>query len=354
MPCNSEMKAAVLEGIGKIVVKEVERPICPEDSILIKVGACAICGSDLRIFRKVDRRVKLPQIIGHEIAGEIIEVGEKVKKFKVGDRVTSAPGPSCGQCVYCKRGFQTQCINMVNIGYNWPGGLAQYHVPPAISLREGGDFINKIPKNLPFEEACLAEPLACCINGQELSNIQKGDSVVIIGAGPAGCMHVELARLRGASKIFLVQRSEKRLNIAKERFSADLFISSQTEDFVELILKKTDGYGVDVVIVACPSKEAQEKSLKIIKGRGRINFFGGLSADDCIINVDSNVIHYKECFVHGSQSSTGLQNRKALGLLSQGKIRAGDLITHSFPLSEIEKAIKVAESHEGLKVIVKP
>ena len=346
------IKAAVLEGIGKIIVKEVDKPVCPDDSVLIRVRACAICGSDLRLFRKADRRLTFPQIIGHEIAGEIVEMGKSVKGFKVGDRVTSAPGPSCGECLYCKKGIQTQCINMIPVGYSWPGGLAEYHVPPAASLR--GNFINRIPDSLSFEEASLAEPLACCINGQELSNVGKGDSVAVIGAGPAGCIHVELARMRGAQKIFLVQRSRERLELAKAKFHADFFISSEDEDFVERILKETSGYGVDVVIVACPSGQAQEKSLKIIKGRGRINFFGGLSADDSVISIDSNIVHYKECFIHGSQSSTGLQNRKALELLSEGKIKAGDFITHTFPLSEVEEAMKAAESHEGLKVVVKP
>jgi len=346
------MKAAVLEDIGKIVVKEVEKPVCPDDSIVMRVGACAICGSDLRMFRKGDKRLTLPQILGHEMAGEIVEVGSEIKDFKVGDRVTSAPGPSCGECLYCKEGLQTQCINMINIGYNWPGGFAEYHVPPAVSLK--GNFINKIPDNLSFEEASLAEPLACCINGQELSNVHQGDTVAVIGAGPAGCMHVELARLKGAKRIFLIQKSQQRLKLAKERFHADVFIDSEKEDFIRRVLKETDGYGVDVVIVACPSGKAQEQSLKIIKGRGRINFFGGLPADNSIIAVDSNIIHYKECFVHGSQSSTGLQNKRALELFSQGKIQARDFITHTFALSEIDEAMKMGESRQGLKIVVRP
>jgi L-iditol 2-dehydrogenase len=346
------MKAAVLEGIGRIIVKEVEEPVCPDDSVMIRVRACAICGSDLRLFRRADRRLTFPQIIGHEIAGEIAEVGAAVKDFTVGQRVTAAPGPTCGECIYCKKGLETQCLNMIHVGYDWPGGFAEFHVPPAASLR--GNFINRIPDSVSFEEASLAEPLACCINGQELSNVGRGDSVAIIGAGPAGCMHVELARLRGAQKVFLIQRSQKRLEMARKKVRADAFISSEREDFVKRILEETSGYGVDVVIVACPSKEAQEKSLHIIKGGGRINFFGGLSADDSMIRIDGNIIHYKECFVHGSQSSTGAQNRQALELLSRGKIRAQDFITHTFALSEAEQAMKTAESHEGLKVLVRP
>ncbi|MEK6646489.1 MAG: alcohol dehydrogenase catalytic domain-containing protein [Candidatus Firestonebacteria bacterium] len=351
---NDKMKAAVLERIGEIVVKEVDIPVCPEDSILIKVEACAICGSDLRIFKKVDKRVKFPQIIGHEIAGRIVKIGRMVKGFKIGDRVISLPGPSCGKCIYCKEGFDTQCLNMIHIGYNWPGGFAQYHIPPSRSLKKGRCFINKIPDNLPFEEACIAELLGCCINAQEFSNVRKNDSVAIIGGGPAGCMHIELAKLRGANKVFLVQRSQTRLKMAKNKFNADVFISSQSEDFVERILKETNGYGVDVVIVACSSKEAQEKSLKIIKGKGRINFFGGLSADDSIINIDSNIVHYKECIIQGSQSSTGIHNRKALKLFSDRKINAKDFITHIFPLSRIKEAIKIAETGMGLKIVVKP
>jgi len=346
------MKAAVLEGIGRLVVKEVEKPVCPDEGILMRVRACAICGSDLRLFRKADRRLTFPQIIGHEIAGEVVEVGCKINDFKVGDRVAAAPGPTCGKCFYCKRGLETQCIDMIHVGYDWPGGFAEYHSPPAVSLRR--NFINRIPDNLSFEEASLAEPLACCINGQELSKVGKGDTVAVIGAGPAGCMHVELARLRGAEKVFLVQRSPERLEMAREIVRADAFICSRKEDFAERILQETDGCGVDVVIVACASKEAQEKSLKIIKGRGRINFFGGLSADDSMITIDANTVHYKECFIHGSQSSTPAQNIKALELISEGKIKAKDFISHMFGLSEAGKALKTAESREGLKVVVRP
>lgn len=345
------MKAAVVEELGKVVVEEVPQPELLPDSVLIRVEACAVCGTDLRIFRKGDRRASLPQIIGHEMAGSIVEVGHKVTQFQIGDRVTVAPGISCGECHYCRRGYQNLCDNMISIGYRWPGGFAQYHVPPPQALTEG--FVNKIPDNISFEQATLAEIIACCLNGQKNAGVQEGDVVVVIGAGPAGCIHVELAKARGASKIVLAQRSPERLEMAR-RFATDVLINSSQEDLVERVFQETEGRGADVVIVACASQEAQQQALKMIAKRGRINFFGGLAHDDSLVTIDANIVHYRECFISGASSSTGEQNREALEMIFQGKIDPHKFITHILPLDEIEEALRLVESREALKVVVKP
>ena len=346
------MKAAVVEDLGKMVVKDVSDPVLSDDSILVKVKACAICGSDLRIFKKGDKRAKFPRIIGHEIAGEIEKTGKNMKEFKVKDRVTVAPGHSCGKCEMCKKGFGNVCLNQIpSIGYASNGGFAGYMVPPSTVVEFG--FVNIIPENLSFEEATISELLACCINSQEIANVGKNDTVVIIGAGPAGCMHTELAKTRGASKVILSQRSETRLKMAK-MFNSDVLIDSKKEDIVDRVLKETDGIGADVVIVACPSKEMQEISLKIVKPRGRINFFGGLPHSDSLITIDANIVHYKEIYITGASSSLGRQNKEALELIASGKINAKKFITHTLPLDEIVKGFKLMEEHETIKVVIKP
>jgi len=345
------MKAAVLEDLEKIVVKDVKTPEVKRGEILVRVRSCAVCGSDIRIYHRGNPRVKLPQIIGHEIAGEIVEVGEGVNNFKVGDRVALGADVPCGVCRFCRSGLGNNCPVNYAIGYQFQGGFAEYIPLNELTVKYGP--LHPIPDGLSFEEASLAEPLACCINGCELANIKLGDTVVIIGAGPVGLMLVELAKNFGAGKVILSQRSKKRLEIARN-FSADVYISSSEEDCVGRVMEETDGEGADVVIVACANPVAQEEALKVVGHRGRVNFFGGLPPGSPKISIDSNLVHYKECFVLGSHGSVPRQHKLALEILAKRRIKGGDFITHHFTLDEIEEAFKVAEGHKGLKVIINP
>ena len=347
-----KMRAAVVEELGKIVVKEVEKPKLTPDSLMVKVESCAICGSDLRIYKRGDKRAKLPQIIGHEIAGVVEEVGTEVSAFSAGDRVAIAPGHGCGKCYYCQRGIGNLCLNPIpSIGYASPGGFARYIVPPPTVVSQR--FVNEIPNGLPFDEATIAELLACCLNGQEIVDVKEEDTIVIIGAGPAGCMHVEIAKARGARRIILAESSPARLEMAK-RFRADIFVDSSSEDLSQRVLKETNNGGADVIIVACPSGEAQEESLQMIAPRGRISFFGGLPHQDSNITIDANIVHYKECFLTGASSSVGRQNKEALKLLSNGKIKARDFISHILPLEKIAEGFDLVERRQAIKVVIKP
>ena len=260
------MKAAVLEDLEKIVVKEVSTPPVKKGEMLVKIRSCAVCGSDIRIYHQGNPRVKPPQIIGHEIAGEIVEIGERIENFKVGDRVALGADVPCGVCKFCKNGLGNNCPINYAIGYQFPGGFAEYIHINETTVKYGP--LHKIPENLSFDEASLAEPLACSLNGYELANLKVGDTVVIIGAGPIGLMLVELARNIGAGRIILSQRSKERLKIAR-KFSADTFISSLEENFVERVMEETKGEGADVVMVACANPSAQEEALEIVAHRDR-------------------------------------------------------------------------------------
>jgi len=345
------MKAAVLEDLEKIVVKEVETPKIGRGEILVRVKSCAVCGSDLRIYHRGNPRVKPPQIIGHEVAGEVVKVGEGIENFKVGDRVALGADVPCGVCRFCRNGLGNNCPLNYAIGYQFQGGFAEYIPLNELTVKYGP--LHLIPDGLSFDEASLAEPLACCINGYELANLKLGDTVVIIGAGPVGLMLVELAKNLGAGKVILSQRSKKRLEISRN-FSADIYISSSEEDFVKRVMEETGGEGADVVMVACANPSAQEEALKVVGHRGRVNFFGGLPPGSPRISIDSNLIHYKECFVLGSHGSVPRQHKLALELLAKGRIKGRDFITHHFSLDEIEEAFKVAEGHKGLKVMINP
>ncbi len=347
------MRAAVIEKIGIIDVLEVPDPELLPESMLIKVEACAVCGSDIRIFRKGDPRASFPRIVGHEIAGVIKETGTKIKKFNTGDRITVAPGHGCGKCKYCLNGMGNICINPEpSVGYASSGGFAQYIVPPVNVVKNG--FVNRIADNLSFEEASMAELLACCINGQEKAKVRKGDTVLIIGAGPAGCMHIELARARGAKKVILTQRSKPRLLMAKEKFKPDLIIAGEGQGVIDKVKEETDGLGADVVIVAAPSPQAQESALSMVAPGGRVNFFGGLPKDNKMITIDANNIHYTEYSITGASSSLGRQNKEALDLISQRKINAKEYITHRYSLDQIVSAFDAVENKKALKAVIFP
>lgn len=345
------MKAAVLEALEKIVVQEVPRPQMDDNSVLLKVKSCAVCGSDIRIFHHGNDRVIPPQILGHEISGEVVEVGKNVSKFKVGDRVAVGADVPCGECVFCEAGIGNNCQINYAMGYQFPGGFAEYVLLNRTVVNYGP--VHKIPDHVSFDEAALAEPLGCVLNALELSQIKLGDTVVVIGAGPIGCMIIEVARKMGASKIIVVQRSRPRLEMAK-KFGADVYICSSEVDGVQRVLEETKGLGADVVITANPSPEAQIDAIKMAKNRARVNFFGGLPKSKSLVTIDTNIIHYKELFVHGAHGALPIHHQKALELIGSGSINIKNYISHNFKLDDILEAFAAAEGHSGMRVIVNP
>ncbi|MEA4854091.1 MAG: alcohol dehydrogenase catalytic domain-containing protein [Christensenella sp.] len=344
------MKAAVLEELNKMVVKDVPKPVITDDEILVKVKSCAICGSDIRIFRHGNDRVNTPCIIGHEVAGEVAEVGKNVSHWKIGDRVAIGADIPCGECKFCKAGFSNNCMINYATGYQFQGGFAEYIPLNKIMLTYGP--IVKIPDHVSYDQAALAEPLGCVLNGMILSSIKLGDTVVVIGTGPIGCMIMEVVRLMGATKIIVVEMDQDRLNAAKQ-FAGDVFIHAGSEDVYKRIMEETDGMGAEVVITACPSPNAQADALRYAKNRGRVNLFGGL-AHGTTVTMDTNIIHYKELFVHGTHGSLPIHHMKAVELIASGILDTEKFISHRLPLDDILKGIAIAENKEGKRVVINP
>lgn len=346
------MKALMLKGLNQLELCEVKTPeIDREYGILVKVKACAICGSDIRIYRHGNNRVKFPQILGHEIAGEVVEVGSSVNRFKVGERIAVGADIPCGECDYCRDGFGNECQINYAIGYQFQGGFAEYIPLNKLTVQYGP--VHKIPNGVTYEMAALAEPLGCCINGLELSPVRLGNTVVIIGAGPIGCLLVQLAKCMGASKVILAERSRERLEQAKQ-FGADVYVSTLEEDLVERVMEETQGLGAHVAIVACSALDAQKQAFDLVRARGMVNLFGGLPATAPPLEILSNKIHYKELFVVGTHGSLPRHHRVALDLIAAKRINVESLISHIFTLEEYEKAFNIAEARESLKVIIKP
>jgi L-iditol 2-dehydrogenase len=235
------------------------------------------------------------------------------------------------------------------MGYHYDGGFAEYLIVPAKVLAVDG--VNAIPDGVGFAEASVAEPLACVLNGQELARVGPGDDVVVMGAGPIGCLHVRLARARGANRVFLVDVNAERLAMAAELVRPDAAIDA---DPAEQVLKLTGGRGADVVITAAASGAAQEQAVRMAARQGRISFFGGLPKDNPIIALDSNLVHYRELTVVGANGSSPAHNAQALRLVAEGAVTVSDLITHRLPLPRVLDGIDLVSRGAAIKVTIEP
>jgi L-iditol 2-dehydrogenase len=346
------LKAAVFRGPGNLSVEQVETPTAASGELKIRVEACATCGTDAKIFHHGHPRLEPPQVIGHEIAGEIIELGEGVTGYSLGERVQIIAAVPCEECWACRAGKQGICINQTSMGYQYSGGFAEEMVVPAAVLKANG--VNRIPAGLSFEEAAVAEPLACALNAQRLVNVGPGDRVLVMGAGPIGCLHIRLARAFGATQVMLADINGDRLKLSADAVKPDLAIDMSAEDLSETVLAATDGIGPTVIITAAPSGQAQEQAIGLVAPGGRISFFGGLPKDKPMISVDSNVVHYRELILAGANGSSPAQNAEALELIASGKVPVADLITHKLPLDRVQDAIAAVTSGEAIKVVIQP
>jgi L-iditol 2-dehydrogenase len=343
------VKAAVFLGPGNIEVQEVPEPQVGPGEVLVKVAACAICGTDVRIYQFGHPHVTPPQITGHEIAGEIVAVGEGVEGYRVKDKVAVVTVISCGRCRFCRRGLQNLCPEQKYIGYDYPGGFAEFMKMPREGVVRGNLLV--LPQDMDLLEASLVEPLSCVINGQSYLHIGLGETVLIIGAGPIGCMHVAMAKNHGAGKIILADISDERLKLA-QRIQADVYINPQKENLKERVLALTEGLGADVVIVAASSGSAQEEALELVAPRGRISLFGGLPKDKPTITFNSNIVHYREVGVFGVFASHASQYEEAARLIHAKRVPVRDLVTHVLPLEDVVEGIELVKSGKALKAVI--
>lgn len=345
------MKAAVYHGIGDMKVENIAKPQVEPGTLLLKVKACAICGGDLRTYRHGHAAIKPPIVLGHEIAAEIVEVAPDVKGYSVGERVIIAPGVGCGACSYCLSGWQNMCYTRTTIAHHHNGGFAEYMLVPARAILSGN--LNRIPKEVTYLEASLAEPLACVLNAQEVMNIGLGDSVAIIGAGPIGLMHAEVARGRGAGKVFLINRSPKRLEEAKP-FGFDAYIDLSSTDGIKEVMELTNGLGANVVIVTAGTAEAQNMGIAMASKMGKVCLFAGLPKSQPTIEMDANFVHYRQIAVYGAFSSAPRHNALALEMIRSGKVSAKKILTHIVTLDKISEGMDLVSGRAGMRVTVVP
>ncbi|GCF94983.1 alcohol dehydrogenase [Enterococcus florum] len=344
------MKAVQLSGKEKITINEVPLPKISEKEVLIKVRAASICGTDVRMYKNgyPTATEQQPLTLGHEIAGDIVEVGSEVAFYNPGMRVAVAPNMGCGICDACVSGSTHLCENYEAFGINLPGGFAEYLLVPEKAVRQGN--ISLIPDELSYEEAALIEPFSCVYNGQEIAQNYAGDTVLIIGSGPIGLMHALLAKARGAGKIMMNDLSRERLMEAKSRIPDLVILDS--EQLKERVFEETSGKGVDLCIIAAPAPQAQEASFDYMAVNGRCLFFGGLPKEKEQVRLNTNVLHYKQLRVYGCTRASLMGYRTCAQLVASGRIPLKELITQTYRIDQFEAALKNAKNAVGLKNVI--
>ena len=331
-------------------LEEAPEPSAGPGELVVRVRNCSVCGTDAKIWRSGHPNLRPPRVLGHEIAGEVVEVGQGAGGWSAGDRVQVIAAIPDGSCHECRRGWMTVCPDQELIGYHHDGGFAELLRVPSKVLAVDG--VNRIPNGLSFAEASVAEPLSCVLNGQELAGVGEGQTVVVVGAGPIGCLHVRLARARGAARVLLVELSRPRLDWAAALVAPDEAVVAGSADPVAAVLELTGGRGADVVIVAAASGRAQEDALRMAARRGTVSFFGGLPKDRSTITCDANIVHYREIGIVGANGSSPTHNRQALELIAAGAVPVADLITHHLPLERTLEGIHTVTRGEAIKVTI--
>ena len=343
------MKAVVYGGVGSFELRDVPEPRLEPGGLLGRVVCCGICGTDYKLFHNANPRFPPGSILGHEFVAEIIAVGEGAEGFAVGDRVAMCTTVPCGKCWLCQRGLGNRCPDAQGVSGAYQGAFAERIPIPAQALRMGN--VVRVPEGLSSRAAALTEPLSCVINAQEEARVGEGMSVAVVGAGPLGCLHIEVARARGASQILVVQRSRPRCTLA-EGFNVDAVICSLDDDSAERVRELTGGRGADRVIVCAPDRAAQEQSILLACKGGVVSLFASLPKGASEIALDSRIIHYGQIAVVGCSDSRAEHAVEALRLLESGAIDVDRIITHEVPLDRILDGIDIMKQKVGLKVLV--
>lgn len=343
------MRAAIIKGTREMVIEERPSPSPNDEEVLIRIRASGICGSDVHGFdgRIPDRRPP-GLIMGHEAAGEVVEVGNGVRLWREGDRVAIDPQISCGICESCRRGWLHLCDNRINLGSSMnvfrDGTLCEYVALPELQ-------IHSLPDDVSFNEGAMVEPASCAVHIFNRALLEVGSTVAIIGTGVIGLVAVQVARQMGVETLIAVDKSASRLEMAS-RFGADVLVDSSTEDPVERILAETGGAGVDAVVEAVGVKSTYDWCVRIVRKRGAVMAFGYVDEQ---VPFPMRSLIFREVSVVGCTGFT-YESDKVLALIGQGKIDVKPLITHEYALSDVQEAFETAADPAtgAIKVIVVP
>ncbi len=340
------MKVAMYYNNEDVRIEEMPIPKIGDGELLVKVIASGICGSDVMEWYRIK---KAPRVLGHEIAGEIVEVGEGVKKYKVGDRVFVSHHVPCNECRYCLSGYHTLCDTLRSTNFD-PGGFAKYIRVPKINVERG---VYLLPKKMTFEEATFIEPLGCVVRGQRMAGVKKDDTILVIGSGISGLLHIQLARVLGAKRVIATDINEYRLNAAK-KFGADIVINAK-EDVVPMRVKEVNEKRlVDKVIICTGDLQAITQGLHSVERAGTILFFAPPSPD---IEVSFPLFELwnKGVTIVSTYAAVEPDIKKAIALIKTRKIMVNEMITHRFGIKDTGLGFElVAQANESIKVVIEP
>jgi L-iditol 2-dehydrogenase len=326
-------------------VEEMPVPKIGYGELLLKVVASGICGSDVMEWYRIK---KAPRVLGHEITGEIVEIGEGVEKYKKGDRVFVSHHVPCNTCYYCLHGFHTACETLHRTNYD-PGGFSEYIRVPEINVQSG---VYILPENMSFEEGTFIEPLACVVRGQRLARIRPGQTVLVIGSGISGLIHINLARASGAGRIIASDINEYRMDAAR-RFGADTVINAK-EDVRERLLEVNDNRLADLVIVCAGALAASTGALNCVDRGGKVLYFA-VPEPEVMVPVPMNDLWRNEITLMTSYGAGPLDIETAVKLMSSRRVELNEMITHKLPFDQGGPGFKlVAEAGDSIKVIFEP
>lgn len=337
------MQAVVLYGKEDLRFEEVPKPTAAPGELVLKVGAATTCGTDLKVYRRGyhAQMLQLPTPFGHEVAGTVVEVGEGVERFSLGDRVVALNSAPCGECYFCVRSQPNLCSDLL---FN-NGAYAEYmRIPARIVVKN----TLKLPDELPFEHAALTEPLACVVRGFEETGACAGDTLVVIGAGPIGLMFLRVGQIAGCRVIAVVKRKDQ--VASAKRFGADEVVQlGSGNDVVEQVRSLTEGsVGADIVAECVATPETWEQAVAMVRKGGTVNLFGG-PPSGTRVSFDTNRLHYGDITLKASFHHTPQTCRRAFDLICSGEVRAEDFITGRASLEQTPEVFKkmMVRSTEG-------
>ncbi len=343
------MTAAVLYGKEQLRIERVDIPSVAPGDVLVRVRTALTCGTDVKVFRRGYHAMMIqpPSLFGHELAGDIVAMGEDVEGFEVGDRVVAANSAPCGECYYCRRQQENLCDNLL---FN-NGAYAEYiRIPQRIVQKN----LHRIPAHVSYQDAALVEPLSCVMRGLEETGVRPADIVAVIGLGPIGMMFVRLATTVYKAKVIAVGRRQQQLDRAIRLGAVESVLNDGTGDPVKEVRDLTGGRGADVVIEAVGLPEVWQLAIKLLRRGGVVNFFGGCPAGS-EVGVDTDLLHYSELTLKASFHHTPALVRKAVEAVNSGYVTARDFVNRVEPLTNLLEVMQHLMSHNGhLKTAIIP
>jgi len=341
------LKAVVYHDVDDFRVEDISIPKIGLDEVLVRVRVCGLCTTD--IFRAMYRRAKPGSVFGHEIAGDVAEVGPKVTKFEAGNRVAVLHHVPCGACYYCMHRQEPLCDQYRRTNVD-PGGFAEY-IRVIADLAQ--KVVIKIPDGMTYEEATMIEPTACCVRAARKSGVSPGDTVLVIGGGPLGLINAQMAKSMGASPVIISDHHDFRVEIAK-RLGVDQAFNAKKIIIEEKVRQLTQAQGADLVIVAVASTEAIHQAIRMVRCGGRICIFGDFrDVPQPNVEVDPKLMLRDDVMLFGSWGCAPQDYHVAFNMIRMGRVKVKEMVTHTFPMEQFAEALKVMAGKECMRIVIK-